>query len=151
ILGSGAESVLIKEPSLSSKLVANSDWYDQEITIADPRGLQVGDGVRLRAKNPHTQGWTILKRTLVAQSGKRFKLDRPLRENVWLEGQPTVASLFPILSGDSVSGVAIESITLDGNRANNENFDGNYAGCIFLQDCNRFNIRKVTARNYNGD
>ncbi len=29
--------------------------------------------------------------------------------------------------------------------------DGNYAGCIFLQDCNRYTIRRVEARNYNGD
>ena len=27
---------------------------------------------------------TVLKRTLVARSGNRFKLDRPLRENLWL-------------------------------------------------------------------
>ncbi len=29
--------------------------------------------------------------------------------------------------------------------------DGNYAGCIFLQDCSRVTIRGVVARNYNGD
>jgi hypothetical protein len=40
---------------------------------------------------------------------------------------------------------------LDGNRANNENFNGNHGGCIFLQDCNRYTIRGVEAREYNGD
>lgn len=45
----------------------------------------------------------------------------------------------------------IENLTLDGNRANNENFNGNYGGCVFLQDCNRYTFRGVTARNYNGD
>ena len=34
---------------------------------------------------------------------------------------------------------------------NNENLNGNYGGCIFLQDCNRYTIRNVEARNYNGD
>ncbi len=47
--------------------------------------------------------------------------------------------------------MAIENITLDGNRDHNDNLDGNYAGCIFLQDCERVVIRGVTARNYNGD
>jgi nitrous oxidase accessory protein NosD len=47
--------------------------------------------------------------------------------------------------------VAIENVVLDGNRANSANLDGNYAGCIFLQDCNRITIRNVTARSYNGD
>lgn len=151
ILGSGEDSVLLKEPSHSTKLAADSDWYDQEVTLADDAGFQVGDGVCLRTKNPHNGGQNVLKRTLIARSGKRFKLDRPLRENFWQMGEPTAASLFPILSGEEIVDFAIENITLDGNRAHNANLDGNYAGCIFLQDCSRGNIRDVTARHYNGD
>jgi nitrous oxidase accessory protein NosD len=149
--GSGADSVLVKEPSRTTGLRADADWYDQEITLADPRGFQVGDGVCLRAKNPHDSGSVVLKRTLVARSGDRFKLDRPLRENLWLAGTPTVAALFPILSGENVTDLVIENLTLDGNKANNENLDGNYSGCIFLQDCSRVAIRRVTARDQNGD
>ena len=93
----------------------------------------------------------MLKRTLVARDGNRFKLDRPLRENFWLMGESTCASLFPILSGENIADVAIENLALDGNKEQNENLDGNYAGCIFLQDCSRVAIRGVTARNYNGD
>jgi hypothetical protein len=151
LLGSGDGAVLLKEDSRASKLAADSDWYDQEITLADPRGFRVGDGVCLRARDPDTKALTVVKRTLVACSGNRFKLDRALRENVWLTGEATASTLFPILSGENVADVVIEDITLDGNRANNENLDGNYAGCIFLQDCNRITMRKVTARKYNGD
>ena len=56
ILGSGLDSVVIKEPSQTSKLVADSDWYDQEITLADAKGFRVGDGICLRAKNPDHKG-----------------------------------------------------------------------------------------------
>jgi nitrous oxidase accessory protein NosD len=149
--GSGADSVLIKEPSHATALRADSDWYDQEITLADARGFQVGDGVCLRAKNPHDGGSVVLKRTLVARSGDRFKLDRPLRENLWLAGKPTASALFPILSGENVNDLVIEDLALDGNKANNENLDGNYSGCIFLQDCSRVVIRGVIARDQNGD
>jgi hypothetical protein len=151
LVGSGADSVLIKEPSRLTKLVANSDWYDQEITLADAKGFQVGDGVCLRAHNPHTKGMTVLRRTLVARTGNRFKLDRALRENIWLQGDATAATLFPLLCGEEIADVAIENITLDGNRKQNDHLDGNYSGCIFLQDCNRIRIRGVEARNNNGD
>ena len=93
----------------------------------------------------------MIKRTLVARSGNRFKLDRALRKNVWLMGQPTVETLFPLFSGENIGDITIENITLDGNKSNNGNLDGNYAGCIWLQDCNRITMRKVIARNYNGD
>ena len=151
ILGSGADSILIKEPSLKTQLAADSDWYDQEITLADAKGFQVGDGICLRAKNPHHTGQNVLKRTLVARSGNRFKLDKALRENFWLLGEPTASTLFPLFSGELIKNVVIENITLDGNKENNELLDGNYAGCVFLQDCNRVVMRKVEARNYHGD
>jgi hypothetical protein len=151
IVGSGAESVLIKEPSTKTKVVVDSDWYDQEVTLENTDGFRVGDGIVLRAKNPHNNGATVLKRTLVARSGNRFKLDKALRENVWQMGEPTAATLFPLISGEFVSDCVIENITLDGNREKNDHFDGNYSGCIFLQDCQRMTMRGVEARNNNGD
>ena len=151
IVGSGSDSVVIKQPSVTTKLAADSDWYDQEITLADGKGFEVGDGVCLRTRNPHNGGTDVAKRTLVARDGNRFKLDRALRQNFWLVGETTVSTLFPLFSGDEIADVTIENITLDGNRAQNENLDGNHAGCIFLQDCSRVQMRDVTARNNNGD
>lgn len=151
ILGSGDESVLIKEHSITTKLAADSDWFDQEITLVDDSGFEVGDGVCLRTKNPHNGGTDVYKGTLIARTGNRFKLSKALRKNYWLMGESTAATLFPILNCEFVEDVVIENIALDGNRENNENLNGNYAGCIFAQDCSRLTFRGVTARNYNGD
>jgi hypothetical protein len=151
IVGSGGDSVITKIPSRTSKLLVDSDWYDQEITLAPGHGFEIGDSVCLRAKNAHYGNPEVLKRRLVARSGDRFKLDQPLKENYWQMGEPTANALFPLLTGEEIERIAIEHLTLDGDRANNANLDGNYAGCIFLQDCRTIQIRDVTARNYNGD
>jgi hypothetical protein len=151
LLGSGPETVLVKEPSITTKLAANSDWYDQEITLADAKGFRLGDGVCLQTRNPHTGALTVCKRTLVARDGNRFRLDRALRENFWLQGNTTVSTLFPLLSGEEISDVSVENLTLDGARAQNEHLDGNYAGCIFCQDCARLTFRDLVARNNHGD
>ena len=151
LLGSGWDNtILFKEPSVTTKLAADSDWYDQEITLADATGFQVGDGICLKGKGAG-QVEHYVKRTLVARNGKRFKLDRALRENFWQLNGAVAMSVFPLVTGENLSDVAIENLTLDGNKANNDNLDGNYAGCIFLQDCSRVAIRRVMARNYNGD
>ena len=151
ILGSGLDSVLIKEPFVKTKLAADSDWYDQEVTLADPKGFEIGDGIILHTRNPHNGSFDTYKRTLVARSGSRFKLDKPLVENFWLKEGATAATLFAIFDGLQVSDVAIENIALDGNKANNEFFDGNYGGCIYLLESNRIRMRAVTVRNFNGD
>jgi len=82
LIGDGPETILIKEPSTTSSLDADSDWYDQEITLTDAAGFKTGDGICLRTKDAKTGVNTVLKRTLVARSGSRFKLDKPLRREL---------------------------------------------------------------------
>jgi hypothetical protein len=48
IVGSGLDSVCIKEPSIKAALLENSDWYDREVTLTDASGFQIGDGIVLR-------------------------------------------------------------------------------------------------------
>lgn len=151
LIGSGPETVITRGPSETIRLSADSDWYDQEVTLDKTGDFQVGDGVTLMAKNAHHGGQVVIKRTLVARSGNRFKLNDGLRENLWLTGEPSCSSLFPLLTSERTSDVVIENLTLDGNKGNCTNLNGNYGGCIFLQDCNRYTFRGVTTRNYNGD
>jgi polygalacturonase len=151
LLGSGPETVITRIPSERLVISDDSNWFDQEITVEKPGALKVGDGIAIQVKNADNGGQTVIKRTLVARSGNRFKLDNGLRENVWLTGKPTCSSLFPLLTSERTRDVLIENLTLDGNRANCENFNGNYGGGIFIQDCSRYTFRKVHARSYNGD
>jgi hypothetical protein len=151
IVGSGPETILTKGPSQAIDLAEDSDWYDQQITLSESSGFRIGDGVVLFAKNPHNGSQEVIKRTLVAQSGNTFKLNNGLRKNLWLSGKPRCVSVFPLLTSENTSDVVIEDLTIDGNGKNNENLNGNYGGCIFLQDCNRFTFRNVETRNYNGD
>jgi len=151
ILGSGDESVCIKEPSIKTALAENSDWYDQEVTLTDASGFQIGDGVTLQTKNPNNGSFDVYKRTLVARSGNRFRLNEMLVENFWIKEGASASTLYALFDGFRVKDIAIENIALDGNRANNAFLNGNYIGCIFLREGNRINMRKVTARNFNGD
>jgi hypothetical protein len=150
ILGSGTDSVLFKEPSATSRLIVDGDHWHQEVTLADPGGFRVGDGVRLVAKDPHGKGTNIIQRSLIASSGNRFKLDRRLEERFHLGGDPQIATNFALLQCTNVSDVTIENITVDGNKAHNEMIDkGAFDdGSIRLDDCNRITVRGVTVRNF---
>src|SRR5262245_52700331 len=119
LLGSGTDSVLIKEPSVASKITLDGDHWDQEVTLAEPKGFQVGDGVRLVAKDPYGKGTNIVQRTLIASAGNRFKLDRRLEERFHLGGDPQIATNFALIQCTDVADVVIENITIDGNRAKN--------------------------------
>ena len=72
LVGSGAESIITRIPSETIPLAADSDWYDQEVTLAEMGGMRVGDSVVLQATDPHTKGQTVIKRTVVARAGARL-------------------------------------------------------------------------------
>ncbi|MCE2395720.1 right-handed parallel beta-helix repeat-containing protein [Candidatus Poribacteria bacterium] len=151
IEGSGDETVLIKNPSVSIPLAVDSDWYDSDVTLIESDGFEVGYGVCLRAKTPHHGGSNVIKRTIIGKEGNRLWLDNSLEKNFWADHEAQISTLFPILSGEHICDVEIRDLVLDGNKSNNGHLDGNYAGCIFMQDCERITIDNVEARNYNGD
>jgi len=148
--GSGTESVLFKEPSVTTKLIVDGDHWDQEITLADAKGFQVGDGVRLVSKDPYGKGTNIVQRTLIAVRGNRFKLDRRLEERFHLEGDPQIATNFALVQSTNAADVLIESIAVDGNKAQNEMLDKGMFddGAIRLDESNRITVRDVTVRNF---
>src|SRR5436190_4292394 len=150
LLGSGTDSVLFKEPSATTRLIVDGDHWDQEVTLEDPKGFQVGDGVRLVSKDPYGKGTNIIQRTLIASSGNRFKLDRRLEERFHLEGEPQIATNFSLLQCTYVADVIIESISVDGNKAHNEMLDrGAFDdGSIRLDESNRITVRDVTVHDF---
>ena len=75
----------------------------------DARDFEIGDGICIRAKDADKGELKVIKRTLVARNGNRFKLDRALRENAFLPGEPTVETLFPLFSGENIADVTIEN------------------------------------------
>jgi len=150
LVGSGTDSVLFKEPSVTTKLIVDGDHWDQEITVADPKGFQVGDGVRLVSKDPYGKGTNIIQRTLIAARGNRFKLDRRLEERFHLEGEPQIATNFALIQCTNAADVLIESIAVDGNKAHNEMLDkGSFDdGAIRLDESNHITVRDVTVRDF---
>ena len=150
--GSGEQTVLRKNASVVTKLVRDSDWYEYGVEVDDPAGFAPGGGIMLRSSTgPGPWQYDVLRATITAIEGKVLFLDRMTQKNFWIQDDATAATLFPILTAEGVDNVRIENLVLDGNRDRNENINGNFAGAVFIQGCNRWGFTNVVARNYNGD
>ncbi len=152
VSGSGERTVLRKSAGVVTKLVRDSDWYEYGVEVDDPAGFAPGGGIMLRTSTgPGQWQYDVLRATITAVEGKVLFLDRMTRKNFWIQDDATAATLFPILTAEGVDDVHIENLVLDGNRDRNENVNGNFAGAVFIQGCNRWRFTNVVARNYNGD
>ncbi len=150
--GSGEETILRKTSSVVTALVRDSDWFEYGVQVADTKGFVPGGAVMLRTKTgPGDWQYDVLRATVTAIEGNVIFLDRLTEENFWLEKEATAATIFPLLTAENVDNVAVEDIVLDGNHDKNEHINGNFAGGVFIQHCNRWSFKNVTSRNYNGD
>ena len=150
--GSGEETILRKVGSVVTALARDSDWFEYGVQVADTKGFVPAGGIMLRSKTgPGDWQFDVLGATVTAIKGDVIFLDRLTEENFWLEKDATAATIFPILTAENVDDVVVEDIVLDGNRDENEHINGNFAGGVFIQHCNRWSFRNVASRNYNGD
>jgi hypothetical protein len=150
--GAGEQTILRKSDSVVTPLVRDSDWFEYGVQVKDARGFTPGGGIMLRSKTgPGDWQLDVLLATITALDGNVIFLDRLTRENFWTEKDATAATIFPLLTGEGVDDVQVQDIVLDGNRARNEHINGNFAGAVFIQECNRWRFENVVARDYNGD
>ncbi len=150
--GSGEQTILRKAKSVVTALSRDSDWFEYGVHVTDSKGFVPAGGIMLRTKTgPGDWQYDVLRATITAIEGDVIFLDRLTKENFWLEKDATAATIFPILTAENVDDVVVEDIVLDGNREENEHINGNFAGGVFIQHCNRWTFRNVTSRNYNGD
>lgn len=151
VRGAGEDTVLKKTPGVCTPLVRDSDWYEARIAVANAAGFAPGCGVMLRGYDGKRLS-NVVRATVTAVEGNVLALDKRMLKNFWVGEQATAATLFPIVTAEAgTCDVRLENLVLDGNKAENEEINGNYAGAVFIQECDRFSFSRVTARNYNGD
>ena len=155
LIGQGDRTRLVKNQSVTTTLIEDTDWYDRRAVVADPTGFEIGGGLLLNANHAHGQGRSFTKHTVLAIDGNTLHFapaphNQP-RANFWTTHDATASTLFPIVTANWSRDIVIENLVIDGNRADNAHLDGNYGGCIFLQDCQNVRIAGVRAENNNGD
>jgi len=152
VVGSGEDTVLHKCPSQATPLVEEMDCYSTHVVVKDGSIFKVGGAVLVQGKSPFYDKHQYLRRTVTAIEGNTIHIDNDGRlQDFWLEPQSEAKTVFSVITGLFVKDAVVENLTIDGNRAENEHFNGCFGAALFLEDSQRTVIRNVTARDCNGD
>jgi len=149
IHGSGDKTILRKNPSVSSKIIRESDWFEYGIKVEDPQGFTVGGGLVLSTDGKDPGEVHLF--TVTAIQGNAIYLDKLTEKDYWMMDGARASTRFSVINGLNTDDVQIEDLVADGNRSENEWIDNDYVSAVYLKSCNRWTFRNVVARNYNSD
>ncbi len=151
IRGVPGKTILVACDGFRTRLAADGDCNEPQITVEDPSGLRIGDGIAV-SDDHYASGFEVTTATLIARVDDRtFRLSAPLYLDYLVSHKASARLAFPIVGGWNVRNAALEGLTIEGNSARSERLDGCRGGGIYLFQCRDINIRNCTVRAYNGD
>ncbi|MBN8248141.1 MAG: right-handed parallel beta-helix repeat-containing protein, partial [Verrucomicrobia bacterium] len=150
VRGAGERTLLRKDREVRAALVADSDFGEAAITVADPQGFEIGRGVYVASdKQRHFHGACA---TLLNGRSNYFTLSRAMNADILMADGGFAVTSFPVISGYHLEDARVETLVVDGNRAENPTeVDGCRAAGIFLYRGDHCVISRCQVRDYSGD
>jgi parallel beta-helix repeat protein len=149
IRGSGQDTILRKCDGCLSKLFLDGDHGEEQVTLVDPSGFQIGMGISVL--DDRSQGFHTSVATIIGIKDDAFLLNRPLVTDCLVTENARASNAFPVISGYYVSNVRIENISIDGNKDSNHPITGCRGAGLYLYGASNVRIQGVTVKDFNGD
>jgi parallel beta-helix repeat protein len=146
----GYENVILRKcDGVKSPLVTDGDYGQEEITLKEPAGFEVGMGVTVA--DDKSGGFHTTVATIISKDGDTFAITKPLNADCMVTNNASAKNTFPVISGYYVDNVNLKNITVDGNRDKNDHLNGCRGAGIFLYRGNKVHITECIVHSYNGD
>lgn len=149
VRGTKDQTVLRKADAVSSPMVRDGDFGEEQATVKDGAGFDVGCGVAVWDKNSGGFHTTVAR--ITGRTGNTFSFDKPLNADCMAANGATAATVFPVVSGYDLENCRLENLTIDGNKEHNPSLNGCRGGGIFLYRGFGTVIENCTVQNYHGD
>jgi hypothetical protein len=149
VRGTPGRTVLRKARAAASPLALDGDFGEEQITVVDAGGFQVGHGLAVWDKNSGGFHTTVAR--ITGQNGRTFSIDKPLNADCMVANGAQAATVFPVVSGYDLEGARVADLLIDGNKDENVALNGCRGAGIFLYRGFGTVIENCTIRNYHGD
>jgi parallel beta-helix repeat protein len=149
VRGVRGKTILRKADGAVSPLALDGDYGEEQITVVDAAGFQVGDGIAIWDSN--AGGFYTTVGRITGRNGNTFSVSRPLNADCMVDKKAKAALVFPVVSGCDIEEARIENLTIEGNKDHNISLDGCRGGGIYLYRGFGTVIANCTVRNFNGD
>ncbi|RUL83955.1 right-handed parallel beta-helix repeat-containing protein [Tautonia sociabilis] len=149
VRGVPGKTILRKADAAVSPLAMDGDFGEQQITVEQPSGFEVGAGVAIW--DNRSGGFHTTVGRITGRRGDTFAIDAPLMADCLVSNQAMAATVFPVVSGVNIQGARVEGLVIDGNKAGNPYLNGCRGAGIYLYRGFGTVIANCVVRDYHGD
>ena len=150
LIGNSEHTILQKGSGTISTLATDGDYGEEQVSLKDPTGFEVGSGISVR--DDASGGFHTTTATIIAQLDENtFGINKPLQADCMVFRNAIAKNAFPIISAYYAENVEIEGLTIDGNRSINPPLNGCRGAGIFFYHVNNSQISDCVVHDYNGD
>ena len=150
LIGNSEQTIFRKGHGSISPLSTDGDYGEEQVSLIDPTGFEVGSGISVR--DDASGGFHTTTATIIAQLDKNtFAINKPLQADYMVAKNASAKNAFPVISAYHTENVEIEGLTIDGNRAVNQPLNGCRGAGIFFYRVNNSRIHNCIVHDYNGD
>ena len=149
VRGTEDKTILRKADAAVSPLALDGNFGEQQITVKDSTGFDVGYGVAIWDK--FSRGFHMTVARITGRTENTFSIDRPCMADHMIARDATAATVFPVISGHDIRGARIESVVVEGNKQANHHMNGCRGAGIYLYRGYGTIIQNCTVRNFSGD
>ncbi|HZN56815.1 MAG TPA: right-handed parallel beta-helix repeat-containing protein [Planctomycetota bacterium] len=147
--GTKGQTILRKASCVVSPLALDGDYGEEQITVADAKGFDVGCGVAIW--DSESGGFHTTVARITGKKGNTLAIDHPLLSDCMVSNKAQAATVFPVVSGCNIQGARIEDLIVDGNRKENVALNGCRGGGIYLCRAYGTIIERCTVKSFHGD
>lgn len=149
VRGVSGKTILRKAKAAVCKLALDGDYGEEQITVEDATGFEVGHGVTIWDKDAGGFHTTVAR--ITGRTGNTFTIDTPLNADCMVQNKGMAATVFPVVSGEQLEGARVENLVIDGSKTDNVHLNGCRGAGIFLYRGFGTVIQNCVVRNFNGD
>ncbi|MFQ6034990.1 MAG: nitrous oxide reductase family maturation protein NosD [Sedimentisphaerales bacterium] len=149
VRGQKGKTILRKAAGVVSALVLDGDFGEEQVTVIEPAGFEVGCGVAIW--DSRSGGFHDTVARITGRNGNTFSIDKPLMADYMVHNNAKAATVFPVISAYNIEGARVKNLIIDGNKESNVHLTGCRGAGIFLYRAFGTVIQGCVVRNYNGD
>ncbi|MEQ1829572.1 MAG: right-handed parallel beta-helix repeat-containing protein [Pirellula sp.] len=149
VRGTLDKTILRKADGAVSPLELDGDFGEQQITVRDATGFEVGSGVAIWDNSAGGFHTTVAR--ITGRNGNTYSIDKPLMADCMVHNKAQAATVFPVVSGYDLRDAVVENLVIEGSKQTNVLLNGCRGAGIFLYRGYGTAIRRCSVRNYNGD